>query len=111
MEALNRCQELAGLVEQYGEGQSVRTGPSLKQAPAGSPHIIGANRATRTLSKPDGICSSGVGQHLVKARHATLPYNARSAEVHPEDSVRLVSKQEIMEFWLARSLHANTPVA
>jgi len=32
------------------------------------------------------------------------------AEVHPEDSVRLVSKQEIMGFWLAKSLHSNIPV-
>src|SRR5664279_1079616 len=30
-----------------------------------------ANRTTRTLSKPDGIYSSGVGQHPVKARHGT----------------------------------------
>ena len=37
------------------------------------------NSPTRTLSKPDGICSSKVGQHRVKARHANLPYNARSA--------------------------------
>jgi hypothetical protein len=59
----------------------VRTSPSLKHAAAGSPHIIGDNRPTRTLSKPDGICSSGVGQHLVKARHANLPYNALIAEV------------------------------
>src|SRR5271165_3733242 len=44
------CQELAGLVEQYGEGQSVRTSPSLKHAAAGSPHIIGDNRPSRTLT-------------------------------------------------------------
>ena len=39
------------------------------------------NRSTRTLSKPDGIYSSGVGQHLVKARHANLPCNAKTVDV------------------------------
>src|SRR5271166_1388331 len=28
---------------------------------------VGANRRTRTLSEPDGICSSGVGQHPATA--------------------------------------------
>ena len=47
--------------------------------------MAGANRATRTLSKPDGICSSGVGQHLVKAE-LDSQCNMRSLtreELHP----------------------------
>src|SRR5664279_1109652 len=46
--------------------------------------IVVVIRPTRTLSKPDGICSSGVGQHLVKARHANLPYNAQTADLPRE---------------------------
>ena len=46
------------------------------------PYLIPVEiRPTRTLSKPDGIYSSGVGQHLVNARHANLPYNAQPAFV------------------------------
>ena len=47
------------------------------------PYLIPVEiRPTRTLSKPDGICSSGVGQHPVNARHANLPYNAQTTDVH-----------------------------
>ncbi len=46
------------------------------------PYLIPVEiRPTRTLSKPDGICSSGVGQHQVNARHANLPYNALLVDV------------------------------
>ncbi len=38
-------------------------------------------RPTRTLSKPEGICSSGVGQHQVNARYVNLPYNALWVDV------------------------------
>src|ERR1039458_2391764 len=60
--------------------QGPRVANGLFKVEAGS-LITVENRPTRTLSKPDGICSSGVGQHLVKARHANLPYNARPGEV------------------------------
>ena len=36
------------------------------------PQIAVDIRPTRTLSKPDGICSSGVGQHLATALHRHL---------------------------------------
>ena len=46
------------------------------------PYLIPVEiRPTRTLSKPDGICSSGVGQHQVTAWHANLPYNAHPVEM------------------------------
>src|SRR5271165_2242901 len=65
----------AGLRRQpSGIGRGLDKGISDGQT--GSFRIASENRPTRTLSKPDGICSSGVGQHLVKARHANLPYNA-----------------------------------
>ena len=42
------------------------------------------NQANSPLSKPDGIYSSGVGQHPVTARHANLPPNANASpeELH-----------------------------
>ena len=65
----------------------------MSNTAAGCPQIAGENRPTRTLSKPDGKCSSGVGQHLVKARHAKLPYNAQCADVRGDASPRLASRE------------------
>ena len=63
---------MSGASERTGNRQSHLnaandSGRMTDKPEVGCPQIASVNRPTRTLSEPDGICSSGVGQHPAPA--------------------------------------------
>src|ERR1017187_7474035 len=83
---------MSGASERTGNRQSHLnaandSGRMTDKPEVGCPQIASVNRLTRTLSEPDGICSSGVGQHPAPALAPPLgritPYALKRSSLSP----------------------------